>query len=156
MDELHDNTLNVAESLLTGESFGGAAFRRAVSSAYYSLFQRLSALCASRLSGQNGGSEEYLRLYRVLEHKQVRTALNKSVFKADLGVRFEQLQDVRQWADYSIAPHPDPDLSAAGRGFSASEARIYVGRAREALHFVNSLDDTAQLKLAVLLIVRDR
>jgi hypothetical protein len=153
MAKLHTNTLRLAESLLIGASFGSAASRRAVSSAYYSLFQRFSSLCASRLSGDDAASEEYRRLYRALEHKQVRTALNKSIYRAELGARFEQLQDARQWADYSIAPHPDPD---AGRRFSLSEARIYVNKAREALQFVDSLDAAGQLKLAVLLVVRDR
>ncbi len=79
-----------------------------------------------------------------------------SVFKADLGARFEQLQDVIHWADFSIALHPDPDLSSAGQGFSAGEAQTYVNKARESLQFIDSLDAAAQLKLAVLLVVRDR
>jgi len=153
MDKLHENTLDVAESLLNGPSFDGAALRRAVSSAYYSVFQRLSSLCASRLSGQSFGSEEYRHLYRILDHKRVRSVLNRSdIFKDQLGARFEQLQEVRHWADYDIARHP----VIAGQDFSTNEARIYVNKAREALHIVNSLDDTAQLKLAVLLIVRER
>lgn len=156
MDKLHDNTLRLAESLLNGEGFGGAASRRAVSFAYYSVFQRLSSLCASRLSGLDAKSEEYRRLYRALEHKQVRTALSKSIFKAHLGARFEQLLDARHWADYSISPHPDPDLSNAGQEFSSSEAQVYVNKAREALRFVDSLDEANQLRLAVILVVRDR
>jgi hypothetical protein len=123
---------------------------------YDSVFQRLSSLCASRLSGQEPGSEEYLRLYRALEHKQVRAALNKSVYKAELGARFDRLQDARHWADYSIAPHPEPDLSSAGREFSPGEAQAYVDMARDALQFIDSLDPSFQLKLAILLIVRDR
>lgn len=156
MDRLHNNTLEVAESLLAGSDFSGAASRRAVSTAYYSVFQRLSSLCASRLSGLDAASEEFQRLYRALDHKQARSALNKSMFKADLGARFEQLQDARQWADYSVALHPDPDASNVGRRFSASDASLFVTKAREALQFVDSLDDAAQLKLAVTLIIRDR
>jgi hypothetical protein len=156
MSGLYEHTLRLAESLLAGPGFGGATSRRAVSSAYYSVFQRLSSLCASRLSGQEPGSEEYLRLYRALEHKQVRAALNKSVYKAELGARFDRLQDARHWADYSIAPHPEPDLSSAGREFSPGEAQAYVDMARDALQFIDSLDPSFQLKLAILLIVRDR
>jgi hypothetical protein len=156
MDGLHHETLEVAESLLLGTSLSRAAVRRAVSSAYYSLFQRLSSLCASRLSGALTQSEEYLRLYRALDHRQARAALNKSAFRAELGVRFEQLQDLRHWADYSVASHPDPDASDAGRGFSATDAALYLAKAREAIQFVDALDDAAQLKLAVLLVVRER
>lgn len=154
MDALHAHTLDLADSLSQGESFGGAAYRRAVSSAYYSVFQRLSSLCAARLSGQDLTSGEYLKLYRAPDHKQVRAALNKSPYKFDLGARFEQLQDARHWADYSAAPHPDLDKSE--KGFSAGEAQLYVTIAREALQFVDALDKASQLKLAVLLIVRDR
>jgi len=155
MDTLHDDMLALAESLLTGESLGSAALRRAVSSAYYSLFRRLSSLCASRLSGQNPESEEYHRLYRILEHKQVRDRLNKSaMFKADLGLSFQQLLEAREWADYSVAPHPDSIKSSRGENFSASEAHRYVTLAREALRFIESLDSAAQLKLAVLLIMQ--
>lgn len=156
MDKLHNDTLDLAESLLNGESFGSASLRRAISSAYYSVFQRLSSLCASRLSGPNQGSEEYQRLYRALDHRQVRTALNKSIFSSELGFRFALLQDARQWADYSIAPHPESTKSTVGVGISPSEALIIISKAREALQFVESLDAAAQLKLAVLLIVRDR
>jgi hypothetical protein len=106
MDDLHENTFGIAESLLAGESFGGAAARRAVSSAYYAVFQRLSSLCASRLSRQNIDAEEYRRLYRALDHKQVRAMLNAPPYKVELGVPFARLQDARQWADYSIAPAP--------------------------------------------------
>ena len=156
MDKLHDNTLELAESLLKGERFGEAAVRRAASSAYYALFQGLSSLCASRLSGQKPGSEEYLRLFRALEHRQVRASLSKSIYKVELGARFDRLQDARHWADYSIAPHPEPDLSSAGRGFSPGEAQACVDMARDALQFIDSLDSNAQLKLAILLIIRDR
>lgn len=156
MDTLHNDTLDLADSLLNGASFGGAAFRRAVSSAYYSVFQRLSSLCALRLSGQDPQSEEYLRLYRALDHRQVRSALNNSAFRSDLGLPFEQLQNARQWADYSVAPHPETLRSKAREVFSASEAHRYVTLAREALQLVESLDEAAQRKLAILLIVRDR
>jgi hypothetical protein len=152
MDDLHNNTLGVADGLLKGESFAGAAARRAMSSAYYAVFQRLSSLCASRLSGQDPSTEDYRRLYRALEHKQVRTALGKSAYKAELGVPFAQLQDARQWADYSIAPDPDLDLP----GGSTRNAQAYIDMAREVLQFIDSLDSAAQLKLAILLIVRDR
>lgn len=157
MAMLHDNTLKLADSRLrAGTGFGSAASRRAVSTAYYSLFQRLSSLCASRLSGPDALSDEYRRLYRALDHKQVRAALNKSSFKEELGARFEQLQDIRHWADYSIASHLDPELSNSGTRFSASEAQIYLNKAREAIQFIDALDPSSQLKLAILLLVRDR
>ena len=156
MAKLHDNTLRLAESLIKGAKFGSAAPRRAVSRAYYSVFQRLSSLCASRLSGDDAWSEEYRRLYRSLDHKQVRQSLNRSIYKDDVGTRFEQLQDVRHWADYSIAPHPDPDVSRTGKRFSVGEANVYLNKAREAIQFVDALDPADQLKLVILLIVRDR
>jgi len=156
MDALYQNTFDLAQSLLKGEGFGGAAVRRAVSSAYYAVFQRLSSLCASRLSGRDSESEEYLRLYRALDHKGVRAALNKSAYRVELGARFEQLQEARHWADYSIAPFSHLVSSSAARGVSTNGPRAYLDLARDALQFIDSLDPAAQLKLAVLLIVRDR
>jgi hypothetical protein len=156
MAKLHDNTLRLAENLLSGSKFGSAASRRAVSSAYYALFQRLSSLCASRLAGNDAWTDEYRRLYRALDHKHVRSSLNRSGYRTDLGARFEQLQDVRHWADYSIEPHPDPELSKSGKRFSADDAQVHINTAREAIHFVDALDSPGQLKLAILLVARDR
>jgi len=155
MARLHENTLKLAEGLLLDGRFGSASLRRCVSSAYYALFQRLSYLCASRLSGSDASSEEYIRLYRALDHKQARMTLNK-IHKSELGVRFELLQDIRHWADYSITPHPDLELAKAGKNFSPDDAQDYLKKAREAVLFIDKLSPADQRKLAILLVIRDR
>jgi hypothetical protein len=149
--------LRVAEILLDGKQPGPAARRRAASTAYYSVFQRLSALCAWCLSGSKVSSPEYRRAYRVLDHKQVRDALSRSAeFNVNLGAPFARLQDIRQWADYNVSTHPDETEAQAGKPFTMGDARKCVIKAREAIEFVDSLDPPSRRRLAVLLIVRDR
>jgi len=139
MPVLHDDTLRVAEILLETEQPGSAARRRAASTAYYSAFQSLSALCALCLSRAKPSSEAYLRAYRALEHRQVRDLLSRSTdFKAFLSAPFAQLQNIRQWADYNVSTHPDETDAQAGRRFTIDEARASVGMARKAIEFVDS------------------
>ena len=160
MASLHDNLLEAAEALISARRSGTASNRRAVSTAYYAVFHRLSDLCARQVSRGASSSEEYRRLYRSLEHKQVRDALNRSPhFRAELGARFEALQDIRHWADYSAAPHPDPLLAPPdqrGKPFTLDEARAFIEKARDAMQFIDELDTSSKHKLAILLLVRDR
>ena len=60
--------------------------RRAVSTAYYAMFHTLAELCADELlgAGSDTRSEEYIRVYRSLEHGTLKTAfktapLNRTV-----------------------------------------------------------------------------
>lgn len=158
MANLYENSFKVAELLLGGVQPGSAARRRAVSTAYYALFQRLSSLCAHCLSQARPNSGEYRRAYRALDHRQVREALSRSetFFKSNLADIFAELQDVRHWADYSVSPHPDEEGAKEGRRFALNDARDYVIKARQAIEFVDSLDPPTRQRLAVLLVVRDR
>jgi hypothetical protein len=158
MANLYENSLKVAELLLGGAQPGSAARRRAVSTAYYALFQRLSSLCAICLSRAGANSEEYRRAYRALDHRQARDALSRSetLFKRNLADTFAELQDVRHWADYSVSTHPDEAVAQAGKRFALNDARDYVIKARQAVEFVDSLDPPSRQRLAVLLVVRDR
>lgn len=76
MPALHEDTLLAARLLLDGDQIGGFARRRAVSSAYYALFQRLCALVASCVSRADVGSREYRRTFRVVDHRQCRDYLS--------------------------------------------------------------------------------
>ena len=157
MPRSDQDTLRVAQILLEGPQPGSAALRRAASTAYYAVFQRLSALCAQCLSRARVSSPEYRRAYRVLEHKQVRDALSRSAdFKASLGVPFGELQDIRQWADYNVSTHPDEAYARSGKRFKIWEARDSVETAREVIAFIDNLDPPTRRRLAALLIVRDR
>jgi hypothetical protein len=157
MTMIHEDTLQVAEFLLAVDQPDGFAHRRAASSAYYALFQRLSLLCAVCLSRTTVAYAEYRRAYRALEHRQVRDTLSRSDdFRVPLGTPFAELQDIRQWADYSVSSHPDEAEANVGRLFTPNEARDSVDTARDAIRFVDGLELPLQQRLAVLLVVRDR
>src|SRR3954465_13090637 len=112
MHPLHAATMDVSRVLLDREGY----YRRSVSSAYYALFQCLCTVVASCMSRGDSTTSEYKQAYRVLDHRQCRDFLNKSTeFKTDLGVPFSELQDIRQWADYSVASHPDKLLAESGQ-----------------------------------------
>ena len=157
MPMIYEDTLQVADFLLAADQLGGFAHRRAASSAYYALFQRLSLLCAVCLSRSTIASAEYRRAYRALEHRQVRDTLSRSDdFRVTLGAPFGELQDIRQWADYSASSHPDEAEANSGRFFTPSEARGCVDKGRDAIRFIDGLELPMQQRLAVLLVVRDR
>lgn len=157
MASLSHGLLFAAEFLLGGEQKGSATRRRAASTAYYALFHRLSALCASQLMGAPEATPMHWRAYRALEHRQAREALTRSEeFKARIGTAFAELQDIRQWADYSSASHPDEAKAKLRKTFVLGEARDCVARAREAIDLINRLDKTARRRLTTLLLVRDR
>ena len=157
MPALYEDTLLAARTLLDGDKVGGFARRRAVSSAYYALFQRLCALVAGCMSRADVDSSEYRRAFRVLDHRQCREYLNRNAeFKTDLGVPFAELQDIRQWADYSIASHPDDLVARSGSIFPLAEAESYYRKASAAIAFVGSLELARQIRLMVTLVIRDR
>jgi hypothetical protein len=158
MERLYDNSLKVSDLLLGGVQPGSAARRRAVSTAYYALFQRLSSLCAQCLARTRVNSELYRRAYRALDHRQIRESLNRAenLFKDNLADEFAELQDARHWADYSVSIHPDEAEAQAGKRLALNDAREYVIMARQAIAFIDALDPPSRQRLAVRLVVRDR
>lgn len=157
MADLHQDTLRVAQTLLTGAEEDGFALRRAVSSAYYALFQCLCAVVAESMSRSDSLSSEYRRAFRALDHRQCRISLNQNAeFKNDLGVPFAELQDVRQWADYSAIPHPDDLIAKTGVSFTHSQAHFYYRKAAIAIAFLGGFDLAQKTRLMVTLIVKER
>ena len=157
MTAMHRDTLRVGHTLLKGRAEDAFVRRRAVSSAYYSLFQALCDVVAQGLSRAHPDSDEYRRAFRLLDHSQCRKNLKQSLeFKIDLGVPFEQLQDVRQCADYSSAPHPDASMSKSGEVFSYGEAHIFCRKAEVALLYLDGLLLDARTRLLVTLVVKER
>lgn len=77
-----------------------ASLRRAVSTAYYALFQALCKTCASRLVGDDAPWEIYTPIFRSLDHRQVALALRRSPLAGApklqrLGNAFAQLLEFR-------------------------------------------------------------
>jgi uncharacterized protein (UPF0332 family) len=157
MPSLSRKLLHVAEEIVAPPRLADAFRRRAVSTAYYALFHRFCALCASHLMGQDETADLHRRAYRALEHSQARRALKQSnEFATSLGAAFEELQDIRSWADYSSAPHYNEQSVELGKAFTPGEARACVEKARQAIETINNLDKPARRRLATLLLVRDR
>ena len=157
MASLADEFLAVAEALVEGTNSGDAVSRRVASTSYYALFHRLCGLCADQLLGAVDTAQMRRRAYRALEHRQVRSALNeRDEFAAILGAPFEELQDIRHWADYSPTPHWNEQKVKFNKAFTTGDALDCLNKARDAINAIDRLDDPARRRLATLLLVRER
>lgn len=141
-----------------------AALRRAVSTAYYALFQALCELTARELVGWNKPWDAFTPIYRSLDHGHARTVLTENRSRRHalgeivekFGIAFRELRDAREWADYNPEPHPDPDKAIAGARFSRQDAIELIQIARQALQSLDGLDNETKLRLATLLVARRR
>ena len=158
MATLPQNLLATAELLAKEESaLGSAPLRRAVSTAYYALFSRLTALCATRLARTAPTADSFKSVYRSVDHSHARSVLSgHPEFGTTLGEAFKSLQEARHWADYSIDGHPDAANSREGRKLARSEALRFVDLAREAVATVDVLSSDAKQRLAIALATRSR
>ncbi|MGO9743610.1 MAG: hypothetical protein ACLPN5_19255 [Roseiarcus sp.] len=158
MSKLHDDLMETAEHLLAQPArFEGAKFRRAASTAYYAVFHRLAALCATHVGRLKTDSEEFQKLYRYIDHGPTRKALKSSAeFGNSLGRPFELLQEARNLADYSGPLTRETELTDARGRFTRSKAREFVTLAKDMLGFINSLDREAGRRLAILLLVENK
>jgi hypothetical protein len=122
MDPRH--LLDVARHLARPSSKGGlkqAAIRRSISTSYYAAFNWIQYTVADTLIGKSKfGTKPYIRAFRAVEHKTVRSICNKirnekarADFAKELGVEdfpekivglaesFVTLQEAREAADYA-------------------------------------------------------
>ena len=80
--------------------------RRAVSTAYYAVFHTLAKLCADEIIGPSRlGTVEYEKVYRALEHGQLRSSFTIAPLKdhatlKGIGTLILDLQQQRHRADY--------------------------------------------------------
>lgn len=103
-----ERLLALAEELAEKSSRSPTLRRRAVSTAYYAVFHALAELCASELLGAEKTSRysnEYVRVYRSLEHGTLKTAfgaapLNSVAALQKIGNRVVRLQSERIRSDY--------------------------------------------------------
>jgi len=140
-----------------------AALRRAVSTSYYALFQALCEMTARNLVGWRTPWDGFTPIFRSVEHARARAILgtlrNPHPMGAEvekIGFAFKELQDAREWADYSPEPHFDRRRVENGPYFSRAEALRFVDLARDAVKRLNALDEGTQKRLAALLLARPR
>jgi hypothetical protein len=138
-----------------------ASLRRAVSTAYYALFQALCETCAVELVGWNEPWESFTPIFRVVEHGRTAQVLSQRTFANTpdlqrLGFVFKELQAAREWADYSPEPRPKLEPVKNDSPFTRSEAFTLVELAEEAVGIIDRLSGGERLKLATRLVGKTR
>lgn len=150
-----DDLLEIARDLVEREKGKPrqASLRRAVSTAYYSVFHALADLCADELVGWNKPWKIFSPVYRSLDHNEARRLFERArtskSYGADvekIGLAFLRLQQAREEADY------DPEPFRYGR----DDTRKLVEQARETVAAIQSLDVETRLLLATHLVTKRR
>lgn len=136
-----------------------ASLRRAVSTAYYAVFQAICTTCADALVKRRSPWEVYTPVFRALDHYRTAQALLQSVPAISpelnrLGLAFKELMAAREWADYN--PEPRPNYQEGSPPFTREETLTLIETADEALAILERLDEDARLKLALRLAIRTR
>lgn len=148
-----DDLLDIASDLVERESGKPrqASLRRAVSTAYYAVFNALAGLCADEMVGWSRPWEAFTPIYRSLEHTTARNLLNKArnqqLYGPDVArfaTAFLELQEAREEADYN----PEPFR------YRRDDVRRLVGDARIAVETLRSLTSPTRLLLASHLVQR--
>lgn len=145
--------LSAADTLLESKPRSAAYRRRAVSTAYYAVFHALAKLCVEALAvDAERNSDEYLRIYRALDHGNLRKVFSQSplnthpTFKK-LGPVIGRLQNERQNADYLP---PKQDL------FPVDQVRELIGQSRYVVTEISNLQKIDRQILAISLLFKDR
>lgn len=127
---------------------------RAVSTAYYAVFDALLSGCASMLLGNitNPPNPAWVKVYRSVGHTEAKGHLEKAAKTQDYGTEialfskaFSKLQALRHNADY------DPSYR-----LSRAAALRLVNEAEDALHLLASAPNLQKQRLAIDLIVKGK
>lgn len=138
-----------------------ASLRRAVSTAYYALFQALCEMCADELVGWNKPWESFTPIFRAVEHgRAAQTLLQRNMANTPewqrLGFVFKELQTAREWADYNPEPRPKFEHGTKDSPFTRSVALTFIELAEEAVQILDRLPAGERLKLATRLVAKTR
>ena len=132
---------------------------RAVSTAYYAVFDCLCRSIANRIVGQvprgMTASDVWVQVFRTLDHERAGTVLGKtlnekSVFGSQLrsfAVTFIKLKEARHEADYNPSRHYNKD-----------EAQFFIDEARRAIDLFRTApkEDLSTLFVALVLTTKSR
>jgi uncharacterized protein (UPF0332 family) len=150
---LHDELLTLARALLGGseDSVNQAHLRRAISTAYYALFQALIHAATTIIVATEGKT----RISRAFDHRVMKNACKDWTAKPEgerrigkevraVAEAFVALQEARHKADY--------DLSVM---FTQTEAEVEVSRAEQAfLDLLTATDDPSFSDFMIDLLIR--
>lgn len=148
-----DDLTDIAADLVERESGKPrqASLRRAVSTAYYAVFNALAAICADELVGWSKPWEAFTPICRSLEHTSARNLFNRARNQQQYGpdvasfsIVFLELQEAREEADYSPEPF----------SYRRDDVRRLIGDARIAIQTLRSLEPHIKLLLASHLVQR--
>jgi hypothetical protein len=125
------------------------------------MFQALCETCADTLVGWKKPWEAFTPVFRALEQSRTaQTLLQRSPATPPelqrLGLAFRELQEAREWADYSPEPRPSFEDGRNSSPFTREEALTLIELAAEAIEILDRLDEDARLKLATRLVARTR
>lgn len=127
--------------------------RRAVSTAYYAVFHQLAQLCSDCLLPQSGRDpEDYARIYRALDHGQLKRAFGQKPLAAHetlrrIGDIVVKLQSERHRADYL------PEDTSL---FPLEDVRSLVDTAAQTVRDLNALSAEDRRTLASCLLFKPR
>jgi hypothetical protein len=155
--------IDVARALvkLDCEQPNSAALRRAVSTAYYALFQAFCENCAEQLVGWGKPWEVLTPTYRATDHGRAIQTLKDPVLasianSSAIAVAFNEWQAARHWADYNPEPRPKYDARKNASPFTRRDAERLIGAAEEAIGFLNQLNEDERLRFATRLVAQNR
>jgi len=136
-----ERLMALAEELAEKSGRGLTLKRRAVSTAYYAVFHALAGLCA----------DDYIRVYRSLEHGTLKTAfnappLNRVGTLQKIGSSVVELQSERIRSDYL----PSHAL------YTKDQCRALVELAKSAITAIAALSQSDRRSLAVVLLFKNR
>lgn len=147
-----DRLLNSADDLLRLKANSATYRRRAVSAAYYATFHALAKLCVEALFPRGRTEAELLRVYRALDHGQLRNAFLQSPLNDHQDVKaiaesIVFLQGERHRADYLP---PNNNL------FPVTEVEQIIAQARLTVEQIGNLDVASRRMLATCLLFKER
>lgn len=143
--------LDAANLLLEHGRRSGAFRRRAVSTAYYAVFHSLAKTCAETLLS-DAITDEYVRVYRALDHGLLRSAFSQGPLRErttfrEIGNIVTLLQSERHKADY---------LPPTEGLFGGQQARQLVDQARDVVGRIENLSLADRRVLATHLLFKAR
>lgn len=133
-----------------------AAFRRALSSAYYAMFHSLCQICCDGLGLWAAPSDEIELIYRQLEHQKAKDVLNSARARdlhESIPIIAAAFVDLRRWRE-------DADYSQPGRLgdkqklLTRTETRTLIAIAEETIGLLDGLPPDVRRKLALFLTMR--
>lgn len=122
--------------------------RRAISTAYYAVFQAICFVLADALVDWTNDNDTRELVFRTPDHRPVKDKLTRSTDPQlrQLGAAFSALQEKRNEADYASPRHTPTHV----------EAVTMLQQAREAIELVEALTTAQRTLLVVALITRPR